>query len=73
MSKQNIEKLFEESRAIAIAPPQSSFNRDLHYAATELYADLPRWEKQARSMAYAVVNQDVHIKPYDKIIGKRQP
>ena len=62
--------LFKESRALAITPPHSSFNHDIHYAATNMYADLPKWEKQARSMAYAVTNQAVFIKPYDKIIGR---
>ena len=67
---ERIRMLFEESRKIAIDPPESSFTRDMNYSALELYNDLPRWEKQARSMAYAVVNQDIHIKPYDKIIGR---
>lgn len=62
--------IFEESRKKAITPPQTSFTYDLHYSANELYASLPRWERQARSMAYAIANQDVFIEPYDKIIGR---
>lgn len=70
MISERMKAYFDESRAIAIAPPQSSFNRDLHKASSEIYADLPRWENQARSMAYAVTNQNIHIKPYDKLIGR---
>ncbi len=62
--------VFEESRKKAIAPPQTSFAYDIHYAALHLYSELPKWEKQARSMAYAVTNQEVFIEPYDKIIGR---
>ncbi len=65
-----MEMLFSESRKKAIASPQNTFKYDLHYAATELYADLPRWEKQARAMAYAIENQEIFIEPYDKIIGR---
>jgi len=62
--------LFEESRKKAINPPVTSFTYDIHYAAQNLYSDLPKWEKQARSMAYAIANQEVFIEPYDKIIGR---
>ena len=62
--------LFERSREVAINPPKSSFTSDIHSSALTLYKDLPRWEKQARAMAYAIVNQEVFIEPYDKIIGR---
>ena len=62
--------IFEESRKKAIAPPVTSFTYDLHYSANNLYSELPRWERQARAMAYAIANQDVFIEPYDKIIGR---
>ncbi len=67
---ERIKALFERSRAIAIAPPQSSFAHDLHFSARNFYKDLPRWEKQARAMAYAVLNQQVFIEPDDRIIGR---
>ena len=65
-----MKKIFDESRKKAIAPPINSFRHDTHYAAINLYSDLPRWEKQARSVAYAVVNQEVLIEPYDSVIGR---
>lgn len=65
-----IKMLFEESRKKAINPPVTSFTYNIHYAAQNLYAELPKWEKQARSMAYAIANQEVFIEPYDKVIGR---
>ena len=67
---EKIRKLFDESRKKAINPPISTFRYDTHYAAVNLYSDLPRWEKQARSIAYAMVNQDVLIEPYEKLVGR---
>ena len=65
-----IKMLFEDSRKKAITPPENTFNYDIHYSAVNLYAALPKWEKRARAMAYAVTNQQVFIEPYDKIIGR---
>lgn len=65
-----IKKLFAESRALAIDPPKSSFTSDIHSSALTIYKDLPRWEKQARAMAYAIENQEVYVLPDDKIIGR---
>ena len=62
--------LFDESRKKAKNPPVTTFNFDLHYAAVNLFMDLPKWEKQARSMAYAITCQEIFIEPYDKIIGR---
>lgn len=67
---ERIQMLFERSRKVAIDPPKSTFTKDLHAAALGRYRDLPRAEKQARAMAYAIVNQEVYIEPYDKIIGR---
>lgn len=67
---ERIKRLFERSRAIASNPPQSSFTRDLHASARTTYQDLPRWEKQARAMAYAVTHQQIWIDPEDHIIGR---
>ncbi len=50
--------------------PETHFQVDYHYAGNHLYSDLEKWEKLARSMQYALVNQDVWIEPYDKIIGR---
>ena len=46
------------------------FNKDYHYAGVNLYADLPLWEKLARSMAYAVKNQDVIVFDDDRLGGR---
>ena len=62
--------IFTESREIAKNPPQSTFNYDIHTSALGEYSNLPVWEKQARAMAYAVTNQQVYIRPYDKLIGR---
>lgn len=67
---ERMKMIFEESRKKAITPPQNTFNYDIHSSALGMYKDLPRWEKQARAMAYAVTNQEVYIEPYDKIIGR---
>lgn len=67
---ERIKMIFERSRSIAKNPPQSTFDSDLHSSAMSVYKDLPRWERMARSMAYAIVNQDIYIEPYDKIIGR---
>jgi formate C-acetyltransferase len=67
---ERMQMLFERSRKVAIDPPRNTFNRDLHYAALNIYKDLPVWEKQARAMAYAIKNQEIYIEPYDKIIGR---
>ena len=67
---ERIAMIFERSRKVAFAPPRNTFNRDIHYSARTLYKDLPRWEKQARAMAYAIVNQPIYIESYDKVIGR---
>lgn len=47
----------------------SHFQADLHYAALHLYAALPRWEKIARSFAYAIENQKIFVRAEDRIGG----
>ncbi|MBQ3014105.1 MAG: hypothetical protein IJD75_03060, partial [Clostridia bacterium] len=69
-SSERIKMLFERSRKVASDPPKSTFTKDLHAAALGRYHTLPRAEKQARAMAYAIVNQEIFIEPYDKIIGR---
>ena len=67
---ERMQMIFERSRKVAIDPPKNSFTSDLHHSALTLYKDLPVWEKQARAMAYAIVNQEIYIESYDKIIGR---
>ena len=40
---------------------------DYHQAALTRYANLPQWEKTARSMAYAIENMDVYVYDDDRI------
>ena len=67
---ERMKKLFEESRAKAKNPPESTFNYDIHYNARNVFNNCPRWEKIARSTAAAIENQAVYIEPYDRIIGR---
>ena len=67
---ERLQKIYEYSAEKGTNPPQEHFNYDMHKAAIEKYADLPRWEKIARSTADAIVNQDIIIEPFDKIIGR---
>lgn len=51
-------------------PPQNTFQYDTHMMAMTKYKGLERWEKIARSTAYAVVNQEIFIDPGDKLVGR---
>ena len=46
------------------------FQKDYNEAALTLYRDCPQWEKTARSMAYAIVNQDIYAEAEDGIGGR---
>lgn len=48
----------------------SHFGKDYHYAALNQYKNLPHWEKLARSMAYAITEQDVWAYDGDGIGGR---
>ena len=50
--------------------PPAHFEIDYHHAALTRFADCPLWEKTARAMAYAIVNQDVIICDDDRIGGR---
>ena len=50
--------------------PQAHFRYDLHQAAASSCKDLAQWEKIARAMAFAVVNQDVRIEIGDQLVGR---
>lgn len=60
------EKLLEKGKN----PPENHYAADLHYAAIRLFGNLPKWEKIARATHYALINQDLYVEPYDKIIGR---
>lgn len=42
---------------------------NLHKAFFDIYSDLPLWERQARSFAYAIVNEPVYMFEDEHIIG----
>ena len=67
---ERMQRVFKRSRELAINPPKSTFLLDVHTSALTMFKDLPRWEKQARAKAFAVVNQEIYIEPDDKIIGR---
>ncbi|MBQ2252329.1 MAG: hypothetical protein II329_05100 [Clostridia bacterium] len=67
---ERLQTVYNYSKEKGLNIPAPHFNYDMHKAATEMYADLPTWEKIARATAYAIVNTDVIIEPFDKIIGR---
>lgn len=67
---ERIELVAKSAREHGDNPPQQTFDYDMHKFANEKYAELPQWEKIARSMADAILNQDILIEPQDKIFGR---
>ena len=63
----NMEKLCAQ-RGIEQKP--THFTYDQHTSALTRFSDLPLWEKLARSMAYAIENQDVWAYEGDGIGGR---
>ena len=70
MPTERIAAMLKEAAEAAAGAPRRHFQRDFHEAALNLYRDLPRWEKIARSMAHAVTNMDVVIRPGDRLAGR---
>lgn len=62
--------LLKESMKKWKCPPANTMTKDYHFAALHSFADLPKWEKIARSKAFALSNQAVRIEPYDRIAGR---
>ena len=48
----------------------SHFEFDYNNAGLTMYNNCPTWEKIARSMAYAISNQDIWVYEYDQIGGR---
>jgi len=48
----------------------SHFRKDIHFAALTKYKECEQWEKAARSMAYAVINQEIYVDKDDQIGGR---
>ena len=67
---ERMEGLYAEWKRVCADPPKSDFLVTLHRLALGKYKSLPKWEKLARSMADAIVDQPVYINPTDRIIGR---
>lgn len=66
-------RIIELEKACAIRGKtqiESHFQEDYHVAAMTKYADCEQWEKSARSMAYAIINQKIYVEPEDRIGGR---
>lgn len=70
MKTERITKLEQLSAARGTSGIASHFMRDYHHSAQTMFADCPLWEKLARSMAYAVENQDIYVYEDDTIGGR---
>jgi len=70
MKTERIERLEKECAKRGESGIKSHFQADCHAAALTQYSDLEQWEKIARSMAYAIVNQDIYVDAEDRIGGR---
>ncbi|MGL4738181.1 MAG: pyruvate formate lyase family protein [Cellulosilyticaceae bacterium] len=64
------EQMIQRCKERGMNPPQAHFMYDYHQAILGTYAALPKWEKLARAMQYAIVNQEVYVEPEDQLIGR---
>lgn len=67
---ERIERIFDYAKKTWKEQPTCYFNRNLQYAATELYAEKELWERAALSVAYALGKAPVVITEDDHIIGR---
>lgn len=65
-----IVKLQEESRVRGLSGMPTHFMADLHESVLGRFCNLPHYEKLARSMAYAIVNQPIFAYENDGIGGR---
>lgn len=70
MKTQRIIELEKASALRGKSKPVTHFAVDYHEASLTKFADLELWEKTARSMAYAIENQDVFVDEEDRIGGR---
>ena len=70
MKTQRIAELEKECAIRGKSGIKAHFQEDYHTAALTRYADCELWEKAARAMAYAIVNQEVYIDEKDRIGGR---
>lgn len=70
MISERIESLAKLCAERGTEQKPSHFMQDYHSSALNEFASLPLWEKLARSMAYAIENQDVWAYEGDRIGGR---
>ena len=70
MISSRIAKLEKQCAERGKSKPSSHFQKDYHASALTLFKDCPQWEKTARAMAYAIVNQEAVVLPGDTIGGR---
>ncbi len=70
MISDRIKNLQLESKQRGKEGQKTHFEKDYHTAALTTYKNCPLWEKTARSMAYAITNQEVWAYEGDKIGGR---
>ena len=70
MISKRIKDLQMKSRVLGEVGMKSHFDFDYHYSALNIYNELPHYLKLAKSMAYAISNQDIWAFDYDKLGGR---
>ncbi len=70
MISERIKRLEKQCAERGRSKPVSHFQKDYHASALSLFRDCPQWEKTARAMAYAIVNQEAEVLPGDTIGGR---
>lgn len=70
MRSARIERIFTYAKQTWRNIPPIPLNKNFQYAAVELYADKPLWERAALSVAYALRHMPVIITEDDEIIGR---
>lgn len=70
MISERIAELEKVSIERAKSGISSHFAKDYHGSALTQFADCPQWEKTARAMAYAIVNQEIYVDKEDRIGGR---
>ena len=70
MISERIKFIQERCLELGKSGKASHFDYDLHFSANNIYNDLPHGEKLAKSMSYAIANQDIWVYDYDNIGGR---
>lgn len=64
------QKNMQRCKERGLNPPEGRFMQDYYEAILGKYAHLPKWEKLARSMKEAIVNQGIYVEQDDRLIGR---